>query len=259
MPKLVLPGANVGFDAPPPSIAGLSRELWEYLWVLHQVAFGSAQSDGVLGTGSTTGDQLSHSDLQNLDADDHAQYLTTERHAAITGNPHGLTPEEFGALQPLWNAAALQGSDIATTMPADGQVLTYDETTETWGPADPANDPRTFLELSVSQLTVSPTPGPSAGLLLLPSQALILGVQVKNLTAIAGITGYQIGTVYRRDTWGANGPALAATTDLGGFKIANPIYTGVNVGTLMFTAQGGNFPSGVNLAVRIYFWRPPAW
>ncbi len=35
----------------------------------------------------------------------------------------------------LWNANKLQGRDIATTSPTDGQLLTWDATTSTWIPA----------------------------------------------------------------------------------------------------------------------------
>lgn len=259
MGKLVLDSGTTGYDGPPDRVREISLELYDYLFALHVKLFGTSQLDVEDMAGGGGGGTNDHSQLTNLDADDHPQYLNVERHAEITGNPHSMTPDDIGAHLPEWNANSLQGVDVSEDVPVDGQILTFDGQLEKWVPADVAGDPRSFLELSMSQATVTPNAGASAGFLLLPSDALVLGVQVKNPATIPGMTGYQIGTLFRRDAWGTCGNAANAQNAVGTFAINSPYYTGTSVDTLMLTALSGTFPGGVSVQVRIYFWRIPVW
>lgn len=260
MGKLVLLKANVGYDGPPPSINALSPELAEYLFVLHQKVFGSSQADAQDDTTEIDTETLSvnHSLATNLSADDHPQYLTSARHAEIAGNPHGTSAADVGSSDPLWNASRLQSNDVAADAPADGQVLTWDDAQGRWEPRSPQTI-GSYVALQLAAYSITPAAGPSAGLLLLPSQSLILGVFVENETDIFGSTGYQIGTQYRRDAWGQCGPENGARNGIDSFQINGPIYTGVNPEGLYFTCLSGTFPGTASIAVRVYYWVQPPW
>lgn len=261
MRRLSLP--TTGYDAPPASIAAVSRELYEYLWVLQNVVTGNTPATG--GGGGPTLDpstiSVNHSLAFNLDADDHPQYLTAERHGEIGGNPHGVTAEDVGNEVAQWNASALQGNDVAPDGPADGQVLTWRDVNEAWGPEDPTIAAGvTYVQLQTAVYnTITPNAGASAGLLLLPSSALILGVFVKNVTAFNGTGGYFVGTPLRPDAWGACPPQVLAQNTLGGFTLLSPIYTGTNPGVLFFSAVTGAFDGVSTMQVRVYYWSQPVF
>lgn len=258
MGKLVLLRANVGYDGPPPSVAALNPELAEYLWVLHNKLFGTSQSEGDQDLDTETL-AVNHSIATNLAADDHPQYLNGTRHAAIGGNPHGVNATEVGNDVAQWNAAALQGNDISVTAPAEGEVLTWDSTSEHWE-ARPTGATGNFLTLELAEYTVTPAAGASAGQFVLPSQAMILGVFVENEGAfLTAPNGYQIGTEIARNAWGVNGPASGARNGIGFFSIGHPYYTTEFVEALYFTCVTGTFPGNVAISVRIYYWRQPAW
>lgn len=259
MGKLALLKANVGYDGPPQSLHALDRELYDYLFVLHQKLFGDGQGNETSGDVDTETLSVNHSLATNLAADDHQQYLTTARHDEIEGNVHGVTAADVGKNDPQWNASMLQSNDVAADAPAEGQVLTWDDTQGRWEPRAPTGITGTFVQLNLAESTVTPSAGASAGFLLLPSQALILGVFVENQAQIIGSTGYTIGTINRPDAWGRCGFENGARNGIDSFEIANPLYTGANVDTLMFTCLGGTFPGTASILIRVYYWSQPPW
>lgn len=60
---------------------------------------------------------------------------TTHRNTT-SGNPHNVSASDVGNTTAQWNANKLQGVDIDSTAPTDGQVLTYDNATSKWKPTD---------------------------------------------------------------------------------------------------------------------------
>ena len=79
-----------------------------------------------------------HGALTGLADDDHLQYLNETRHDALpSDNPHGVTAAQVGNTTAQWNADQLQGEDVATAAPANGNVLTYNSGTTEWEPAAP--------------------------------------------------------------------------------------------------------------------------
>jgi hypothetical protein len=57
-------------------------------------------------------------------------------HIANTSNPHSVTPAQVGNTTAQWNANELQGVDVSTTAPTDGQALVYNNSTSEWEPQD---------------------------------------------------------------------------------------------------------------------------
>lgn len=57
-------------------------------------------------------------------------------HVANTGNPHNTTAAQVGNSTAQWNANKLQGRNVSTTAPANGQALLYNTSTALWAPGD---------------------------------------------------------------------------------------------------------------------------
>jgi hypothetical protein len=59
-------------------------------------------------------------------------------HVANTSNPHSVTAAQVGNTTAQWNANKLQGVDVHTTAPTDGQVLAYVAANSRYEPATPS-------------------------------------------------------------------------------------------------------------------------
>ncbi|MEA5447573.1 hypothetical protein VB780_03265 [Leptolyngbya sp. CCNP1308] len=57
-----------------------------------------------------------------------------DTHAALTNNPHTVTPAQVGNTTAQWNADKLQGTNIQAATPTDGQVLIYSSANSRWEP-----------------------------------------------------------------------------------------------------------------------------
>lgn len=60
-------------------------------------------------------------------------------HANSTSNPHSVTAAQVGNTTAQWNANQLQGRNVVSTLPTDGQVLTYSSANTRWEPQTPAS------------------------------------------------------------------------------------------------------------------------
>lgn len=126
------------------------------------------------GTEGAAGTVISHSSLTNLGADDHPQYhndaraltwlgtrstddlpeganeyftdgrvsansdvaANSQHRQATTGNPHQITASDVGNDTAQWNASKLQGRDVGTQAPADGEVVTWNAAANEYQPAN---------------------------------------------------------------------------------------------------------------------------
>lgn len=61
--------------------------------------------------------------------------VAIQNHLVNTSNPHSTTAAHVGNDTAQWNANQLQGFDVHTTTPTDGQVLEYNGTSSRWQPA----------------------------------------------------------------------------------------------------------------------------
>ncbi len=89
----------------------------------------------VTGTTSTVDINLANCDhalLANVGLNSHA---TIDMHLADNDNPHNVTALQVGSATALWNAMSLQGSAVDTTVPVDGDLLTYHTSINKWVPA----------------------------------------------------------------------------------------------------------------------------
>jgi hypothetical protein len=59
-------------------------------------------------------------------------------HVSNTSNPHSVTASQVGNSTAQWNANKLQGVDVHTTAPTDGQVLVYSSANSRYEPATPS-------------------------------------------------------------------------------------------------------------------------
>lgn len=55
-------------------------------------------------------------------------------HLTNTSNPHSVTHTQVGSATAQWNASKLQGRDIATDTPSNGEILVYLTSTSKWTP-----------------------------------------------------------------------------------------------------------------------------
>jgi hypothetical protein len=67
----------------------------------------------------------------------HALDSDLDAHTGNTSNPHSVTASQVGKDTAQWNAEKLQSKPIASTAPTNGQVLTYNDSTQQYEPATP--------------------------------------------------------------------------------------------------------------------------
>ncbi|MBC1235911.1 hypothetical protein [Nostoc sp. 2RC] len=79
------------------------------------------------GTGSTSASAA-------LSALGGASSSSLSSHTGNTSNPHSVTASQVGNTTSQWNANKLQGTDIISTAPTNGQVLVYNSATSKWEP-----------------------------------------------------------------------------------------------------------------------------
>ena len=145
-----------------------------------------------LATVATSG---AYSDLTG--APSLATVATSGAYADITGTPSLATVATSGAYSDLTGTPSLSGyltditgeslsdlSNVASTTPTDGQVLTYD-TTNGWQPETPSSGGTTINYLA-SQVTTAPTGTLSTGTLTLGGSARHGGTLNTNLGTYAG-------------------------------------------------------------------------
>jgi len=80
---------------------------------------------------ATDTDTTDHTALSNIGTNTHAQI---DSHIASTSNPHSVSASDVGNTTAQWNADQLQGVDVASTSPSDGQGLVYNSSNSRWEP-----------------------------------------------------------------------------------------------------------------------------
>jgi hypothetical protein len=93
----------------------------------------NAGSNKITITNDTTNSEI---DIDINEANLSFPALTT--HTSDTGNPHNTTAAQVGNTTAQWNANQLQGKAIDSTAPTDGQVLTFNSTSNSWEPETPS-------------------------------------------------------------------------------------------------------------------------
>ena len=78
-------------------------------------------------------DLITHDNLTGAGSNAHSAIDT---HLGSTSNPHTVTAAQVGNSTAQWNADKLQGVNVHTVAPTDGQVLTYNNTDSRWEAAD---------------------------------------------------------------------------------------------------------------------------
>jgi len=96
-----------------------------------QVASFTVNAKGQLTAASNT--TIDHTLISNVGTNTHAQIDT---HIASTSNPHNVTAAQVGNTTAQWNANQLQGRNVVSTAPTNGQVLTYNTSSTQWEPRD---------------------------------------------------------------------------------------------------------------------------
>jgi len=72
----------------------------------------------------------------DITAQDARDFIVTffEGHAELTTNPHNVTASQVGNTTAQWNASDLQGRDVASTAPSDGESLVWNSMSSQWEP-----------------------------------------------------------------------------------------------------------------------------
>jgi len=72
----------------------------------------------------------------DITAQDARDFIVTffEGHAELTTNPHSVTASQVGNTTAQWNASDLQGRDVASTAPSDGESLVWNNSLSQWEP-----------------------------------------------------------------------------------------------------------------------------
>ena len=89
------------------------------------------QSDSTLNNSHRLGDGSDHANValndthRASDGKDHSDVVLNNAHRVSTSNPHSVTASQVGNTTAQWNANEIQGVDVHTTAPTDGQVLKY--------------------------------------------------------------------------------------------------------------------------------------
>jgi len=92
-----------------------------------------SDSSGVVSAAGITATELSY--LSGLATNVETALSASSSHIADTSNPHLVTPAQVGNGTAQWNANKLQGVNVSSTSPTDGQVLTYSSSGSEWLPA----------------------------------------------------------------------------------------------------------------------------
>ena len=75
---------------------------------------------------------IDHTNISNIGTNSHA---TIDTHLANTSNPHTVTAAQVGNGTAQWNADKLQGRDVWTAAPNDGDMLIWDNGNTRWTPS----------------------------------------------------------------------------------------------------------------------------
>lgn len=78
---------------------------------------------------------IDHDEFKNVGRNSHS---TIDSHLESTANPHKVTAKQVGNEEAVWNANQLLGRKLATSEPADKQVLRYDAGSSRWVPSNEA-------------------------------------------------------------------------------------------------------------------------
>ena len=279
MARCALLPAGPGFEQPPIQLRELDPLLYDYLTALHQVIFGTlGNPQGSLGVDNFSGDLGAAPEPEPEDevpsapfAHEHPQYITFTQHSNLRDNPHGVTAEQVGSDRALWNASALQNYGIKpiSSAPAQNDTLIFDAESSQWVPGK-ASDVTQAIFIK-SEIVDLPTAGDATYVLTnaLPQNALILGVTVDVLSAATNaggganlVTSVGIGTEFYQSAWGTLTIGVAqATTTVGDFQVANPLYS-TNVRDLHISLiqtdpeNPVSWPSGnpAKVRIRVHYW-----
>ncbi|MCW5317947.1 hypothetical protein GTQ43_30515 [Nostoc sp. KVJ3] len=102
------------------------------------------------GTGSTSASAA----LTALGA---ASTTSLTSHTIDTSNPHSTTAAQVGNTTAQWNASKIQGVDVISTAPTNGQILTYNSTTSKWTPTTSSGGGSSTLATLTDATITSPT------------------------------------------------------------------------------------------------------
>ena len=295
----ILP-SGPGFDAPPISLRDVDPDLYDYLTAVHHVIFGTRNSPtGSLGADNLQGEFATPSapaepaepsvvNIINEDA------LTLEQHAAIEGNPHGVSASDVGNEEAIWNASKIGNvpvrvfdPDQTPLRPNDGQVLQYDESGDSYKPQ--TLEPQIQVTQKLKSL---PTSGSAWQRFSLPKDAVVFAVRVGVVEPAGAATQSpfgrcQIKVGYMLSTDRANEPVAptawgyANLADVGrssaneteDYSITGPIYakpgTKIALGLdHVYFEQIGGQPTGEEtslpwpggkILVEIFYWELPRW
>lgn len=95
-------------------------------------------ADKALKSSSVTDTELGYMSGARSNLQDQIDLKATtaqlDTHTGDTGNPHSVTATQVGNTTAQWNADQIQGRDIATTAPTDGQGLKWNAASSEWEP-----------------------------------------------------------------------------------------------------------------------------
>lgn len=98
-----------------------------------------------------------HTLLTNIGSNSHA---TIDTHLGSTSNPHTVTAAQVGNGTAQWNANKLQGIDLESGTPLNGQVYVYNSTSGDWEFGAPASSGTNATQLQGRDITaVAPSVG----------------------------------------------------------------------------------------------------
>lgn len=116
------------------------------------VSSGSVHTFNIPSASAAARGALTASDWTNFN--DKIGTVTATTPAAVTTSGTSATVNNTAA---YWNANQLQGKDIATTAPSNGQVLTYNTATAKWEPATAPNNNTTVSNTNTAPNSLTTT------------------------------------------------------------------------------------------------------